>query len=388
MKKLLHRASLLRQLTRSIHRAPVTLLVGPRQCGKSTTARIIAAKRPSAFFDLEDPSVALRAEVAAQVLSPLRGLVVIDEMQRQPSLLQLLRVLADRSPLRARFLILGSASPSLVRGASESLAGRVSTVQMSGFSACDLQPQQRGRLWLRGGFPRSFLARTESESIAWREAFVSTFLERDVPQLGIRVPAPALRRFFAMLAHYHGQILNAADLARSLGGGENAVRHHLDIFTGMFLVRQLQPWFENVGKRLVKAPRLYVRDSGILHYLLNVRTRLDLMADPRLGASWEGFVIDQVIGLLDAENHAYFYRTYAGAEIDLLIVRGRRRWGFEMKVGDTPSVTKSMRVAQQDLGLDHLFVVHPGDRSTPLAEGISSLSLTDLHTVRERCRDV
>ena len=260
----------------------------PRQCGKTTLARSIASDTRSTYFDLEDPDVPLRGDVAKQVLAPLRGLVVLDEFQRQPALFELIRVLADRRPLPARFLILGSASPDLVRGASETLAGRVALCELGGLESSDVGTAHQNRLWLRGGFPRSFLARSDAESAAWRADFVTTVLERDVPQLGVRVAATALRRFWTMLAHYHGQIWNAAELARSLGVGETAVRHYLDILSGTYLVRQLPPWFANVGKRLVKSPKVFVRDAGILHQLLGIRSRLDLHGHPKLGASGKG----------------------------------------------------------------------------------------------------
>jgi hypothetical protein len=375
--RLITRPVLLQAVRRSLRRAPVTMLLGPRQCGKTTLARELAGSVPSTYFDLEDPDTPLRTEIAKQVLGPLRGLVVIDEVQRQPPLFELLRVLADRRPTRARFLVLGSASPALVRGASESLAGRVETHEMGGLDLADVDVSRQESLWLRGGFPRSFLARTERESFAWRAEFASTFVERDVALLGVRVPSQALRRFWTMLAHYHGQPLNSAELARAMGSGEKAVRHYLDILTGAFMVRQLRPWFENVGKRLLKSPKLYVRDSGLLHHLLGIHGRLELYAHPKLGASFEGFAIEQLISRLSAERDAYFYRTHAGAELDLFVARGRR-YGFEVKHGDTPTVTKSMRIASADLRLHHLWVVHPGPRSYPLADGISALALRDL----------
>jgi len=383
----LARIRLLAQVQRSLRRTPVTLLLGPRQCGKTTLAKAIAAQnKRCTWFDLEDPETSLRAGIAKQVLAPLRGLVVIDECQREPALLPLLRVLADRRPLPARFLLLGSASPTLVRGAAETLAGRISHCEMGGFDLGDIAAARRSALWLRGGFPRSFLARSERDSFAWRGDFVQTFLERDLPNLGVRVPAATLRRFWTMLAHHHGGIWNAAELARSMGTGEVAVRHHVDLLTGAFVVRQLAPWMTNVGKRLVKAPKVYIRDSGLVHYFLGIRDRLGLLAHPVLGASWEGFVVDQVIRRLDAERDAFFYRTHAGAELDLLIVRGSRRFGFEAKHGDTPTVTKSMHFAQQDLGLDHLWVVHPGERSYPMDDGISALAIDDLDALAQERR--
>lgn len=371
------RSHLTRRLERSLSRFPVTLLLGPRQCGKTTLARQIAGATAH-YFDLEDPSTALQPEVAKQVLAPLRGLVIIDEFQRQPALFELLRVLADRTPTRARFLILGSASPDLVRGASETLAGRVATCEMSGFGVAEIPARKQSALWMRGGFPRSYLARSDAVSFSWRSSFVQTFLERDIPQLGLRVPSHALRRFWTMLAHYHGQIWNAAELARSMGVGEKAVRHYLDILAGAFMVRQLLPWFENVGKRLVKSPRIYLRDPGILHFLLGVRTRQEILAHPKLGASWEGFALEQVIELLEAEHDAFFYRTHAGAELDLMIVRGGKRYGFEFKYADSPAVTKSMRVAMVDLRLEELFVVHPGEQTHALDERIRLLPIADV----------
>ena len=383
MSRTVPRPGLLAAVQKSLRRAPVTLLVGPRQCGKTTLARSLAAAAPSTYFDLEDPESPLRAEVAKQVLAPLRGLVVIDEAQRQPELFELLRVLADRRPLRARFLVLGSASPALVKGISESLAGRVAMHEMGGLGLTEVGAARQELLWRRGGFPRSLLARSDSESFAWRGDFTSAFVERDVPLLGVRVPAPALRRFWTMLAHFHGQTLNLAELARSMGTGENAVRHYLDILTGGFMVRQLTPWFTNIGKRVVKAPKIYLRDSGILHYLLGLRSRLELFSHPKLGASWEGFALEQIVQCLRAEREVFFYRTHAGAELDLLVERRGRRFGFELKHGDAPAITKSMRVALEDLELTHLYVVHPGTRSHPLAERVSALALSDLGTLVE-----
>lgn len=376
------RESLLVSVERAVRSAPVTLLLGPRQSGKTTLARQIGRRaRRSVWFDLEDPETPLRDGVTKQVLGPLRGLVVIDECQRLPELFPLLRVLSDRRPLPARFLLLGSAAADLARGVSESLAGRVALLEMAGFDVTEIEARRHGALWLRGGFPPSFLARSDDTSMEWRSNFVQTFLERDLPQLGVRVPSAALRRFWTMLAHYHGGIWNAAELARSMGTGESAVRHHVDVLTGALVVRQLPPWFENLGKRLVKAPKVYVRDSGLLHHFLGIRGRLGLMSHPGLGASWEGFVIDQVVRRLRAERDAYFYRTHGGAELDLLVVRGGRRWGFEAKHGDTPVVTKSMRVAIEDLRLDHLWIVHPGERSFDLDDRISSLALRDLDSL-------
>jgi predicted AAA+ superfamily ATPase len=310
-------------------------------------------------------------------LEPLRGLVVLDEVQRKPALFELLRVLADRRGTPARFLILGSASPDLVRGVSESLAGRVRFVDMGGFSLAEVGARNGERLWLRGGFPRAFLAPSEERSRAWRGDFIRSFLERDIPQLGISVPAAALRRFWVMVAHYHGQVWNAAEFARSLGSSEPTARRYLDLLAGAFVVRLLSPWHENVSKRQVKAPKVYVRDTGLLHALLGLGSRRDLLGHPKVGASWEGFVIEQILSEADPRE-AYFWATHSGAELDLLLFRKGARLGFEVKFTDAPRVTKSMQVAKSDLRLRRLYVVYPGPRSFRLGEGIEALSLHDL----------
>ncbi|MBI5201678.1 MAG: ATP-binding protein [Elusimicrobia bacterium] len=378
---LIPRPALEERISASLRTSPVTLLLGPRQCGKTTLARKFAAKRGAAYFDLEDPETELRPESAALTLRGLRGLVVIDECQREPALFPLLRVLADRKPGPARFLLLGSASPELVRGASESLAGRVRHVDMSGFGLEEAGPEHLDPLWLRGGFPRSFKAPSDAESFRWRLEFVRTHLERDLPQLGLRIPAPALRRFWGMLAHVHGQHWNASELARSMGTQEDTARRYLDVLTGSFMMRQLQPWFENTGKRLVKAPKVYFRDSGLLHALLGIRTRRDLGRHPKLGFSWEGFALEQVIRLAGAEHESFFYGTHGGAELDLLIVRGSRRFGFEFKFADAPQPTRSMHEVIKDLSLDHLWAIYPGSRVIPLRERITALPLTQLERV-------
>jgi predicted AAA+ superfamily ATPase len=366
------------QIAAGLREYPVTLLLGARQCGKTSLARRVAAARRGALFDLEDPATALRPEVAKSILGELRGLVVIDEVQRQPELLPLLRVLADRRPLPARFLILGSASPQIVRGTSESLAGRVAYVDMGGFTLEEAGAANWKRLWTRGGFPPAYLAGNNEKSHAWRLNFIQSFLERDIPQLGVRVPALALRRFWTMLAHYQAQPWNAAELARAMGVKEDTARHYLDILTGAFMVRQLLPWFENTGKRLVKAPKTYLRDTGLLHSLLGLRTPEQVLAYPRLGFSWEGFALEQVIRAAQAERDAYFYRTHAGTELDLLIMRGGRRYGFEFKFEDAPRPTRSMHGAIADLGLEHLWVVFAGERTMALADRISTLPLARL----------
>ena len=317
-------------------------------------------------------------------MADLKGLVVIDEFQRQPGLFALLRVLADRRPIPARFLILGSASPDLARGVSETLAGRVAYVEMDGLSLREVGPEQANRLWLRGGFPESYLARTEARSRSWRGNFVQSFLERDIAQLGIRVPAHTLRRFWTMLAHYHGQIWNAAELARALGTKEDTARHYLDILCGAFVVRQLSPWFENVGKRLVKAPKVYLRDSGLLHTLLGIGDRMQLLSHPKLGASWEGFALEQVIRLCWADRDAYYYRTHAGAELDLLLVRNGKRFGFEFKHEDAPTATKSMHITTDDLALKRLWIIYPGEHRYVVSDRIEAVPLKKVGEVLAR----
>ena len=359
----------------SVH--PVVALTGPRQCGKTTLAREIAADDPgeSTFFDLESAVDRRRLQVPEQALSGLSGLVVIDEIQRQPELFETLRVLVDRPGNRARFLVLGSASPSLVRGTSESLAGRVGLVDLSGFQLSETGAESWRALWLRGGFPRSFLASHDRASAVWRRSFVRTFLERDISQLGLTVPAETLRQFWTMLAHYHGQAWNAAEFARALGSSEGTARRYLDILTGAFMVRALPPWFANVRKRQIRSPRIYLRDSGLLHTLLGLDTNEAVAGHPKVGASFEGFAVEQLAGVFDTGG-LYFWGTHGGAELDLLATRHGRPYGFECKLADAPGTTRSMRVALDDLELEHLFVVYPGDVAYPLDERISALPVT------------
>lgn len=356
---------------------PIVALLGPRQCGKTTLARMVAADRDHEFFDLEDPVDQQRLQAPKLALQDRRGLVVIDEIQRKPELFEVLRVIVDDPANGANFLVLGSAAPQLVKGASESLAGRIGFVDLTGFDLSEVGPGAVGDLWLRGRFPRSFLARSDVASRRWRDDFIRTFLERDVPQLGISVPAETLRRFWTMIAHYHGQVWNAAEFARSLGRAEATARRYLDILSGAYLVRQLQPWHANVGKRQVKAPKIYVRDTGLLHALLALDTPKQVHSHPKYGASWEGFAIEEIVTAARSRD-VYFWATHAGAELDLLLFRGGRALGFEIKVTDAPRTTKSMRVAIRDLELHHLYVVYPGDRTYPLDGSITALALTDL----------
>ena len=373
---LLDRPALVARVREAFEVHPVVALTGPRQCGKTTLAHAIAAQEPRiAYFDLEAAVDRRRLEAPEQALGRLVGLVVIDEAQRAPALFETLRVLADRPAGGARFLLLGSASPTLISGVSESLAGRVGIVDMAGFDLREVGPAAWRTLWLRGGFPRSHLAPSLKASAAWRGSFVRTFLERDIPQLGITAPAETLRRFWTMLAHYHGRVWNAAEFARALGAGESAARRYLDILTGALMVRALPPWFENLKKRQVKAPKIYVRDTGLLHTLLGLTDEDQLAGHPKVGASFEGFAIEQALAAFETSN-ACFWATHAGAELDLLLMRGGKRYGFEFKHADAPGTTRSMRAAIADLGLDRLWIVYPGDEAYPLDDRISAVPVS------------
>jgi predicted AAA+ superfamily ATPase len=323
-----------------------------------------------AFFDLEDPLAAQILSQPLQVLSRLKGLVVIDEAQRQPGLFPVLRVLADRPDTPARFLILGSASPELARQASESLAGRVEIIEMRGFDLSEVGHTQADRLWLRGGFPRSFLAGGEEDSRVWRRQFVGTFLERDLAALGFGLSPALMGRFWTMLAHYHGQIWNGSEIAASLGVSHHTARAYLDALEQTFMVRRLLPWHANLGKRLVKSPKLYFRDTGLLHALLGVGDLAQLLTHPKLGASWEGFVIEELLRVEQPEE-AWFYAVHSGSELDLMMIKAGRRIGVEVKRADAPAVTRSMQIARQDLSLDELWIVYPGTRSYSPADGIT-----------------
>lgn len=367
-----------RQLIKTaLRRSRVVALLGPRQCGKTTLAREFAAVDSLNYFDLEDPASLARLAEPDLALRPLKGLVVIDEVQRRPDLFPLLRVLADRRPLPARFLLLGSAAPELLRQSSESLAGRIETVHLEGLRLADLGSAAQSRHWLRGGFPLAYLARGEADSLMWRRQFLQTFLERDLPQLGVQIPAAALHRFWNMVAHYHGQIWNAAELARALAINESTVRRYLDLMSGVFMVRQLPPWFENLGKRQVKAPKVYVRDSGLLHALLGIATSRDLEHHPKVGASWEGYAVEEVLKALQPDQ-AYYWATHGGAEIDLVLFKDGKRIGVECKRSDAPTLTPSMRTALVDLKLDELMVVYPGPRRYRLAPKVETIPLSEL----------
>jgi len=371
------------QVSEALRRSRCVGLVGPRQCGKSTLAREFAQSTSSTVFDLEDPTAEARLLDPKLALEPLRGLVVIDEVQRRPDLMPLLRVLLDRDPLPARFLLLGSASPELIRSASESLAGRIEFIEMRGFTLDEIGDVHARRLWCRGGFPLSYLAASDMDSLKWRNAFLQAFVERDLRLLGVDLPSVSVRRFLTMIAHYHGQTWNASEVGRSLQLAHTTVKRYLDILTGALLIRQLPPWFANVGKRLVKAPKVYLRDTGLLHALLGLPRMEDIESHPILGASWEGFALETVLAWR-SEPSAYFWATYSGAELDLCWMGGRRPIGVEFKYTSHPAVTKSMRVALDDLGLGHLYVVHPGHGVFPLAEEITAAGLSDLKAVLEK----
>jgi uncharacterized protein len=377
------RAGYRQQIQESLARFRVTALLGPRQCGKTTLARELAAA-PDAYFDLEDPLDLARLEAPRQALGPVEGLVVIDEIQRRPDLFPLLRVLADRPNTPARFLILGSASLDLVRGVSESLAGRVGFVDLSGFDGTEIGFDRLDALWLRGGFPESFLSGSDEASLHWRQQFIRTFLTRDIPQLGITIPSEQLRRFWLMVAHYHGQTWNASEIAGSLGINYKTAQRYLDILTGSFMIRSLPSWTEKLGKRVRKAPKIYLRDSGLFHALQGIRSRRELQAHPKLGASWEGLALEHVLRVVRAEpGEAFHWGTHGGAELDLLVARGGRRWGFELKYADAPRTTKAMRVALEDLQLERLFVVFPGERDYMLDDRIQVVALRNVEALRE-----
>ena len=364
----------MRQVEKGLRGNPGVVLLGPRQCGKTTLARQIARERKAAFFDLENPDDVAALGQPMLALEPLRGLVVLDEIQRRPEIFPCLRVLMDRPGRPARFLLLGSASPHLVRGVTESLAGRTALVDMQGFSLSEIPSAGMERLWIRGGFPRSFLAGGETASLAWRKDFTRTFMEKDFATLGLGATPAGLGRLWQMTAHYHGQVLNSSEIGRSLGESYKTVQRHLDLLEGAFLIRRLQPWFVNAGKRLVKSPKVFVRDSGLLHGLLGVGDRRALLGHPKLGASWEGFAMEQILAKFP-RTEAYFWATQGGAELDLLLQPRGRRIGMEFKVSEAPAVTRSMNVALGDLGLEELVVVKPSGRDYRMAPKIRALSL-------------
>ena len=375
-----------RRITSLLKRFPVVAILGARQVGKTTLATSIAPTLSSRIsrFDLENPSDLARLADPMLALQEPKGLVVLDEVQRRPELFPVLRVLADRKPVRTRFLVLGSAAPDLLRQSSESLAGRIAYYELPGLAVREVGFEHADRLWVRGGFPKAFLARSDRESMEWRQAFIRTFLERDLPALGVNIAADTMRRFWSMLAHHHAQLWNASEIGRSFGVADTTVRNYLDKLTDALVVRQLKPWHENLRKRQVKSPKIFIRDAGLLHALLNLPTKRDIEGHPKLGASWEGFIIDQLVQQLGVSpEETYHWRTHQGAELDLLVVRGGVRLGFEVKRTVAPTLTPSMRSAMHDLKLKSLTVVHAGDQTFPLSPYIQAVAFRDvLNAVR------
>jgi len=373
------RDSYLHIIQENLDEHPVVAILGPRQCGKTTLARMytqqIANKRiPVHFFDLEDPLTLERFQYPKLTLDELVGIVVIDEIQYLPDFFPYLRVLADRPNNSTKFIILGSASRDLIRQTSETLAGRVAYMELTPFTLKEVNDWSQ--LWVRGGFPRSYLATSDAASMRWRQNYIMTFLERDIPSFGINIPPQALRRFWMMLAHYHGNILNASELARSLDITAPTVKRYLDILTGVFMIRQLHPWFVNISKRQVKMPKIYFRDSGLLHTLTGIGNKSELLNNPKLGSSWEGVAIEEIIRAHHATvEECYFWATHANAELDLLIVKDGKKLGFEIKYSDVPRFTKSMRCALEDLQLDSLTVIFPGKSNFLLAANVKAIGL-------------
>ncbi|MGI9228091.1 MAG: ATP-binding protein [Gammaproteobacteria bacterium] len=359
----------------------VVAIIGARQVGKTQLAKAYceSQKKEVHYYDLEDPEDLARLQDPMLALKPLKGLVVIDEVQRKKDLFPILRVLADRPRSPAKFLLLGSASPELIQHSSETLAGRIFYFEMSGFDVGEIGIRHYEKLWLRGGFPRSYLAKTNTQSFEWRNSFIKTFLEQDIPQLGIQTRAATLRRFWNMLAHYHGQTLNFSELGRAFGVSDTTIRYYLDQLSSALVVNQLLPWHENISKRQVKAPKVYISDSGILHSLLNVENKKDLEGHPKIGASWEGFVMNEVIRIMNArQENTYFWATHSGAELDLLIMKGRSRIGFEIKRTSSPKLTPSMKSAVTDLKLNKLYVVHGGEKAFSLDKKVQALPFEEV----------
>lgn len=374
---MIKRKKLLAELILKIGENPVTALLGPRQCGKTTLARSLVHIEPVHRFDLENPKDRAALQNPIMVLRDLDGLVVLDEIHRMPELYEILRVLVDDKSCSAKFLVLGSSSPQIIRQVSETLAGRIGFVDMGGFNLREVGDSSWNSLWLRGGFPRSFLAGSDRASLHWREDFTRTFLERDIPLLGFQIPPEAMRRFWIMLAHYHGQKWNAAEFARSLGTREKAAASYLDILCGTFMVRKLQPWHVNMKKRQVRVPKVYIRDSGMLHSLLSIQAPRELFCHIKVGASWEGFALEQVLSI-SGDRKAWYWGTHSGAEVDLLLDPKGLNLGFEFKFSETVRTTRSMRMALEDLALNHLYIVYPGEDSFRIDEKISALSISDV----------
>lgn len=374
---MINRQQEVKTLATLLRRHRVVGIIGARQVGKTTLTHLLLKNihRTSTYLDLENPEDLARLADSMLTLKGLKGIVVIDEIQRLPDLFPILRVLVDRPRSSTRFLVLGSASPDLLRQGSETLAGRIFYHELGGFSLNEVGVKNYPRLWLRGGFPRSYLASSDIASEEWRRGFIRTFLERDIPQLGITIHSTTMHRFWSMLAHYHGQVWNASELGRSFGVADTTVRNYLDLLSSALVVRQILPWHENISKRQVKSPKVYIADSGLLHTLLGIKTRTDLERHPKIGASWEGFVIEQVIRQMGFRpEECFFWATHAGAELDLIAVKGRKRLGFEVKLTSSPRVTPSMRSALCDLKLHRLYVIHAGEETFKLDRNIQALA--------------
>ena len=374
---MLNRNQLEYDITEALQRSRVVALIGPRQCGKTTIARSFVPVDSLNYFDLEDPVSLARLDEPMIALKDLSGIVVIDEIQRKPDLFPILRVLSDRMTSKAKFLILGSASPDLQRSSSETLAGRIELIEMRGFSLEEAGLENHETHWLRGGFPIPFRARSEKDSVIWKKNYIKTVTERDIRLLGYSIPASSIIRFWTMLSHYHGQIWNAAEPARSLGIGETTVRRYLDLLSDIFMIRQLKPWHANIRKRQVKSPKIYFRDSGILHQLLGIKSKKDLLVHPKCGVSWEGYVIEELISIYKPDE-VYYWATHNNAEIDLLMIRDGKITGVECKRADAPKVTPSMRIAQEDLGLTNVYVIYPGEKTFPLTKEIHAVAFKDI----------
>ena len=371
------RETIIQKVNTALDRSAIVSMLGPRQCGKTTLAKIIAQNvGESHFFDLEHPGDVAKLQNPLLALEDLTGLIILDEIQLMPELFSVLRVLVDREDSSAVFLLLGSASPDILKKSSETLAGRIEFVPIGGFDLIESK-YSVNELWIKGGFPKSYLAKSLNDSFSWRENFVMTFLERDLGRFGVHVSPQTMRRFWFMLAHGHGHVWNASDISRSLGVSFMTAKRYVDILTNAFMVRQLQPWFANISKRQIKSQKVFIRDSGIFHFLVNVKTKSELLKHPKLGSSWEGFVTEQIINIL-GERNCYYWRTRAGAELDLLYISGSEKYGFEMKCTDSVKVTKSMRIAIQDLNLKELYIVYPGKDTFRIDENITAIPISDL----------
>ena len=373
---MVERKDYIAQIEKAISRSPIVALLGPRQCGKTTLARMICEHQPSTYFDLESQTDLRRLANPEMILASLSHLVVIDEVQTKPDLFAALRVAVDKPENKCNFLILGSASPYIIKNVSETLAGRVEFVDMAGFDLTEIGLNNWKQLWTRGGFPRSFLARDDQDSSAWREGFIRTFLQRDIPQFGINIPAAAMRRFWTMLAHYHGQVWNASRIASALGINDKTTRSYLDILTETYMIHQLQPWHENISKRQVKSPKVYFRDTGLLHGLLDLPDFHSVIGHPQVGASWEGFAMEQIMRTVKP-SQVYYWATYSGAELDMFLIVNGKKYGIEFKFSEAPDRTKSMATAIESLKLSKLLVVYPGERSWPISETIRVCSISE-----------